>query len=492
MKQSRTVKVLALSTGRATTAIVAIVSSMAASRLLTIHDYATMKQTMLAYSFAAPVLTLSLPQAIYYFLPGEKKRPRGIIIDNLSLLVIMGAVFSLFLALGGNKLFAMRFSNPDLEHTLRWMIPYPLFTLPAGILGAVMVVQGRVTALSIYNILSRLLLSIAIIVGCIVTHSYSGPLLAQIIFPVITLPLVLWMVFSSVPGKIQGPNWPSMKSMLKYSIPLGLAFMLGSISLQLDKMVVSSLCTPEEFAIYVNGAMEIPLIGILTGSISTVILADMARYCKEQNYQRSLILFRKAALYSSIILFPTMCFLLIYAEDFIVTIYSSKYIGSTIPFQIYLLILPIRIVYFGSALMAIGQTKIILFRTIGDLLINLIISIILVQIIGYLGAAIATIAMLYLWSTPFNFYYIARGYGCKWYEILPLYSLLSVLLISLAASMLTYLVNLLLNLNFNYIIHLILSAILFLFFYSTIVYFLIPEARAFVNNIIKPKLNFTT
>ena len=81
------------------------------------------------------------------------------LIENLTLLFVLGGVFSLFLLAGGNKLLAWQFSNPDLEKTLLWMIPYPLFTLPAALLGAVLVVQGKVNTLTIYNILSRLLLT---------------------------------------------------------------------------------------------------------------------------------------------------------------------------------------------------------------------------------------------------------------------------------------------------------------------------------------------
>ena len=75
--QSRTSKVLALSLGNTLTVLVGIVSGMVAARVLTKHDYATMRQTMLAYQFVAPLLTLALPMALYYFLPGSGERKRG-------------------------------------------------------------------------------------------------------------------------------------------------------------------------------------------------------------------------------------------------------------------------------------------------------------------------------------------------------------------------------------------------------------------------------
>ena len=95
---SRTSKVLALSIGQTLTTIAGLVSGMIAARLLTKMDYATMKQTMLAYNFAAPLLMLGLPNALYYFLPREQNRKRGLLIDNIILLFIMGMIFSLLVS----------------------------------------------------------------------------------------------------------------------------------------------------------------------------------------------------------------------------------------------------------------------------------------------------------------------------------------------------------------------------------------------------------
>lgn len=433
--QSRTSKVLALSLGETLTVLVGIVSGMVAARVLTMHDYATMRQTMLAYQFAAPLLTLALPLALYYFLPRSDEKKRRVLIGNLALLFLMGGVFSLFLLAGGNKLLAWRFSNPDLEKTLFWMIPYPLFTLPAALLGAVLVVQGKVNSLTIYNIVSRLLLTVSIIVACILTKSYSGPIWAQVIFAMAALPVVLWLAFSSVPGKFQWPEIASMKSMIKYSVPMGLATMLGTITLQLDKIIVSSMCTPEEFAVYSNGAIEIPLIGVVTGSIATVILADMAISCRDGEFGNALALFRKAAVHSGLVLLPAMVFLMVFAEDFIVILFSDRYLESVTPFRIYLLVLPIRIVFYGSALMALGMTKVILWRSIGELFLNACLSVVLVYYVGYLGAAIATLLTLYLWSAPFSIKIIARGFCCKKYGVLPFKELFQVLLVAFSSAL---------------------------------------------------------
>ena len=428
-KASRTAKVFALSLGSSLSIIGSLASGMIAARWLSKHDYATIRQTFLAYDFVAPLLMMGLPSAVYYFLPREQNIKRGVIVDNMVLLIAGGLLFSLFIILGGHHLLAMRFDNPDLRHTLRWVFPYPLLIMPIAGIAAVLVCADRTRTLAAYNVVSSLALTITGIVAILLTRSYAAPILVRIIVPVVFLPVALYLMFKAVPGPMRRPRWTSMREMVLYSVPLGLATMLGSTTLQLHSVIVASICTPEDFAVYINGAMEIPVIGIVTGSITTVVFAEMSELCAKGDKAAALQLFHKASIKSACILFPTMCFLLATAKPFILFLYSEQYQASVVPFVIYLFVLPLRIVVYGAALMALGMTRVILVRSILDLAINAVLCFVLVKTIGYIGAAIATILTLYFWTLPYNLYKISHGFGVTWQETLPFKSLLKMLLI---------------------------------------------------------------
>ena len=457
--KSRFFKVLILSFGQTLTSVSSIVAGMVAARVLSKADYATFRQTFLAYKFIAPLLLLGLPNALYYFLPRETKNKFSTVLTSLILIFILASIFSLFLYSGGYKLLAKRFNNNELETTLKWMIGYPLYVMPVSILGAVLLSQNRSNALVSYNIFTSSTLSLLTILALIITKSYSGPLLVQIFLPLIFLPIALWLYRKYVPGKFVLPTFNAMGNMLKYSIPIGLASMISLIMLETNKVVVSFMCTPEEFANYVNGAVEIPLIGIVTGSISSIILVDMTKMIKEGNKEDAIKLFKVAATRSASILFPVMVFLLCTGKAFIITLFSEKYIESVVPFYIYLFVLPIRIVIYGSALMALGFTKTILFRSIFDLIINTILSIIFVFYFGYLGAAIATIITLYLWTVPYNLLKIAQGFGIKTLSVLPFKNLFRLLLVCLVFSPFAFAHNFLID-GF-WLLRLIVSGLLY-------------------------------
>ncbi len=431
---SRTIRVLALSTGQGLAALVALLAAVVLARVLSVRDYATYRETFLAYQFAAPLLTLGLPMALYYFLPGEDQRRRGVLFDNLTALTVMGCVFAAFLLAGGNRLLAWRFQNPDLVAPLRWMAAYALFALPAGALGACLTVQNRVVQLSVFNVLSRAMTLATIIVVVLLRPNPFAAVKVNVVCEGLLLAGALWLMIRSVPPDAAGVSLRSMCAMAKYAVPLGLASMFGTLAMQLDKLIVASLCSPEDFAVYANGAMEIPLIGVVTGAIASVILVDMRAAVVRGDYEEALRLFRLAAAKSACILLPALCFLFVFAEDIITVLFSNKYLQSVWPFRIYLLLLPVRVAFYGPALMALGQTTIVLVRSVLDLCIDLVLSVLLVKYVGAVGAAIATVAMLYLWCVPFNLACIAKGYHTHFLRALPWRRMAGVFLAALAAA----------------------------------------------------------
>lgn len=416
---SRTSKVLALSLGRILTTFVALVSGMVMARILTQTELATYRQTLLAYQVAVPLLSLGLSQGIYYFMPAETKRVRGLVIDALIMMFVMGLLYAVFIALGGNHVLARRFSNPAIVNTLAYLVPVPLVMLPAGLLSSVMVVRDQVNKLTVYNVLTNLVLALGIIGACLYWKNPESMILARVGISIIIGLLGIKLMLSAVPKDDAHPSFGNMRKMVRFSIPLVLASSLGAISLQLDKIIVSSMCSPEAFAVYSNGAMEIPLVSIITGSIASIILPDLRRFSAAGDYQSAVALFRQAAEKSAVILIPVMIFLMISAKPFILTLFSSKYEGSVLPFRLYLLILPMRLVSFGSFMMALGQSRQILYRSFTGLIVNAALSILFVHYVGFIGAIFATIISLYCIEGTWCVLAISRGTGFQAKRILP-------------------------------------------------------------------------
>lgn len=473
---SRKVKVLALSLGQGLTTAVHVTCEIVFVRILSLEDLATYRQTMLAYNFATPLLTLGIPSAIYYFLAGAKTRQRGIIFDHLTLLFFMGLIFSAFLGLGGTELLALRFNNPNLRHTLKLLILLPLFSFPQLPLNAVLIIFDKINLSAVLNTSLNLVLSVALIASCVITKSYTAPIVVKVIYSMVTLPIMLKIILSIVK---EGNDWPSISNMpkiLKLSIPLGLASMLGSITLQINKVIVSSICTPEQFAIYSNGAFELPLIGVITGSITTIVMTDMTKMCKEGMKNEALELFQTGAYKSALFLLPIMCFLLLNNHDFIVTLYSDKYAESVLPFTIYLFILPIRIVLYNSAYMALGKSNLLFVRSVFDLIINSLLCYTFVKLFDAWGAALAIVVTSYIWSVPYNLVTLSKEFQCSPLHIIPIKKISRILIFSLILAIISKVP--VLYLSTNPIVRLGTSMVIFCLMYVVVGYYFVPDIRA--------------
>ena len=433
---SNTSKVLTLSSAQLVMTIVTVVSGMVFTRYLSVADYATYMQTFLAYDFATPLLTLGLPSALYYFLPGCGSDEKGIVIDTLTLLFLLGSVFTCFLILGGTDILANRFDNPQLKQTLKWLYFYPLYTFPI-VLNAVLVVKDKVKVNAYYNVITGLILTLSIITASILTGSCNLPILVKILLPLMFFPVASYLSFKYTDGLWRLPSRSSMGTIIKFAVPLGLATILGSLTLQIANIIVSLLCSPEDFAIYVTGAKEVPIVGIVTGSMSVIIMSEMAKKCKIGDKKAALELFRKSALIGGGFLFPIMVILFVYANEFIDILYTSKYADSIYPFRVYLLYLPIRIVLYGAAFIALGKSKAILYRSIIELLLTTLLCYIFVYFWGYKGAVWAQIFTLYFWSIPYNLYFLKNAFDCSSMYILPIHKLGKILLISIVSGILS-------------------------------------------------------
>ena len=436
---SRKVKVVALSMGQGLARVIGLMTMMVMARVLTKEDLAAYNQTLLAYAFVAPFIGLGISQGIFYFLPTEKFRIRGRVLGAITIQAAMGLFFALFLAFGGNQLLAARFDNPKVAEMLLWLIPYAMVTPPAQQCVAVLVVRDQVMRSSVFQVTRQFFIGIATILPVLIWQTAEAPLIGNVVASVLFGFEAIRLMIKATPNDSQTPTREGIQEILKFSLPLGLATMAGTISMQMDKMIVGFMFSPEEFAVYSLGAIEIPLLAVLTGSITSIMLPEIRKAVAENNKAEALRLFKMAANKTSLVIFPAMIFLFVCSTPFILMLYGDAYADSVYPFQVYLLKLPYRVVVFGSLLMALGQNLFILKRSIWGLVMGGGVSYMLVQYIGPIGAAVGGVLVAYIYAVPANFRALSRGLGVPWFETLNFPVLARTFLMSLPVGVLGWL-----------------------------------------------------
>ena len=165
----------------------------------------------------------------------------------------------------------------------------------------------------------------------------------------------------------------------------------------LDKIFLLFFISTPEFAIYYNGSIEIPFLGMMIGSAGSIMLAQISQNLV--NRKLSIEIFKESFKLLSLISFPLFFFFLISHDEVFYFLFENKYDSSIPVFLVYILLIPVRINHYGVILQCYGQSKHILYGTIIDIIIALFLMWILYPLTGMLGVAAAIVISTYIQIT---------------------------------------------------------------------------------------------
>ncbi|MCB5258087.1 MAG: oligosaccharide flippase family protein [Candidatus Cloacimonadaceae bacterium] len=383
------------------------------ARILLPVELGSYRQLFLIYSTFSTFLLLGIPQSVLYFLPKLKHldSKKEFITHTVNLITLLAFVFALaiFLLRG---FIARIFNNPQLNILLVIFAVYPLFMFVTQIYSQIMLGLKQPKKTATFTLISVATDFVFILGTALITRN-----LHYIVIGVMFSALLQWgyaqynlrRYFTKVTFD---PDY--YKEIFQYSLPLGLASIIGILSVQLDKLVVSGFFTPAEYAIFSIGAVELPLISILNNSVNAILLPHIS-----SNPDQIYTIYKASVRKNALIIFPLCALGLIFAEPLITLLYSSTYKASVPIFQVYLINLPLRIATYGIIFMVMKQTKYIMTNSIITLSLNLVLNILLVKLIGMIGAAIATVIVSWL-SVTIYLYWIKNSLKLNLRELFPL------------------------------------------------------------------------
>ena len=137
-------------------------------------------------------------------------------------------------------------------------------------------------------------------------------------------------------------------------MPISAAVVLGCVAIFVDKVIVSRAFGAAVYAAYANGALELPFITILTGSITTVLFPELVVLVKDGHAAELLALWQRAIQRCNVVLIPFLGWLLYLAPETVVVLYGIRYADSATVFRLYLCTIPIRVVMYGPLAMSFG------------------------------------------------------------------------------------------------------------------------------------------
>lgn len=449
--------------------VIDMVFIMVLSRVLTQGDYGTYKQINLIVQTISPFVILGLPTALSYFISKNKNKTeeKSLVVQTFITLnlLALGAVVIVLLNL---NYIANSYSNPEIEN---YMVVYLIFLfieIASGFYPEYFVATSKIGLLSKFTIIYSVSRLICLFISILAFNSNLMSFIICIcIIDIIKYIFIVIEILGYYKDFKFELKFPELWEEIKYSIPVGLSNIIGTVFKLLDQNMVSFWFSPIEYSIFVNGAFEIPFINVITGSITSVFLPSFTRMYINNEKEKILYIWKQSMVYTSILLIPIMVYLVCFPETFIVFLFSERYIESSSIFRIYQLTLPIRAVNFGTLFLVSGNQKIVLKSNIINIILGIILNIIFIKNYGYKGAAIATVIGTYI-LTLIYIYYIKKVYNVSFNKIFFGNKLLKILGVSIICILPIYFINR--EVLTNIYIYILVSIIYFL---VCVVFFLI-------------------
>ncbi len=379
-----------LTVSKLITLCISMVTCMLLARVRTIEEYGTYSQLLLIADLFTALFMLGLPSSINYFLSlantrEEQKKFLSVYYTCSTILsFIMGGVLVLAV-----PLIVKYFDNPALNGFIYFFALYPWANVISSGIENILVVYDKTRFLMTYRFINSVCLLIIVLLVQFFQWTFATYMaLYLVVFAGFAIAVYVISAYLSGGLKICF-DIKFIKKILVFSIPIGLASVVGTLNVEMDKLMIGYLMDTEQLAIYTNAAKELPITVVAT-AITAVLLPRLTVMIKESQEKEAVALWGKATELSLIVIGLIVAGIFVYAEDVMTFLYSEKYLPGVSVFRIYTLILILRCTYFGIMLNAKGKTKAILISSICALVLNAILNPLFYFWLGMIGPAIAT------------------------------------------------------------------------------------------------------
>jgi len=378
-----------LAASRFVTYAAIFISGILLTRGLSRADYGTISQVTLLATSISLVLGTWIAKSLYYFLP--KSGFRGAIGFQTTMFTgLLGIA-------GGGALWCMgpwlasRFDNAQLALVAPVLGFYLATLVPYACLQPFMVSVGRARVLAACLTISSvgMLGGVAYGIWKHLPVSYLILIMACIYLAVWVFLIVENVGLARKEGRLLVLE--TLGKQLRYSGPLFFSSATIVAARYLDRFIVASLFSVEDFAIYYRGAIELPFVVIIVYSLMSMLLPKFVEMYKESRLSELTYTWHSSIKKTCLIMFPALVGFALLSKDIIVFLYGERYAGSAVVFQIYVLALFFQTTGYDSVAQAVNRTRLVLEAALVGVIVNFSSALILIRWLGPPGAALGMV-----------------------------------------------------------------------------------------------------
>jgi O-antigen/teichoic acid export membrane protein len=293
------------------------------------------------------------------------------------------------------------------------LLVFIVFGVPANLIEYYYIIKKQNVAIVVYSVVSFSVQLILVTLPAIMDLGISMALKGLVLSSVLRY---VWLLIILISNREIHYSNSFVKEHLKFGGPLILATFLSGSAQFVDGFIVTSYFDEGTFAVFRYGARELPLAMLLANALSTAMLPDFAI---ENQLRLNLQKLKQSVTRLSHFLFPLTAVLLLITHPVFPIIFNPKFAESATIFNIYLLIIISRLLLPQTLLNGLQISKPIMTAALLELIVNVSLSLILVQFFGISGIAYATF-IAYLFEKIYLSIEVKRKMNVSLNEYIPL------------------------------------------------------------------------
>ncbi len=311
-------------------------------RAFTQDDVGHYREAFQVITNAVIILPLGFSMSAYYFLAREEDRRPAAVFNILIFNFVVGglAALTLFIFPG---LIGDFFKAPELTElgpTIGIVIWISIF---AAFLETVAIANSEAKMATYFIVFASLSKTLLMGGAVLAIGSVGGIVYAALIQAVIQTIILLVYLRSRFPGFWRTFTLGFFLEQAKYAVPFGLTAVIWLAQNDIHNYFAGYKFSSAEFAIYAYGCFQLPLVVMLSDSVSSVLIPHMNTLQRSGDRDEMIRLTVRAMQKLALVFFPLYIFLMITAGTFITTLFTHQYDASVPIFMINLTMIPFGI-----------------------------------------------------------------------------------------------------------------------------------------------------
>lgn len=405
-----------------------MLSAMLLSRFRSLQEFGTYSQINLVVYLAVSVIMLGLPNSLNYFLPrADNQEEQDLFLSTYLSLGSLLALTAGAVLLLGLPLIVGFFKNPDISAFTYVLALLPWTRVFISSNSNLLVASGQTRRLIVYSIAIS---AVQLLIILATQWSQQGFAFYMVLYVAseAAFAMMTYHEFTRLMKKKHfSIRWAQVRPILAFTIPLGLAYAVGTLNAELDKAMIGYFLGTEALAIYANAGRELP-VSIIGSSLVAVLMPVLARLLKDKKADEAVELWKNSVELSMIFTVFFVSSFIVFAPQLILLLYGDKYLPGVSIFRVYVLVLLWRVTYFGIILNVSGNSKMILYSSVASLLLNIVLNYLCFLVFGMIGPAIATFISLGVMQL-FQLWYSSKILNVSFSKVFPWRSLLNLIFI---------------------------------------------------------------